>query len=134
MIRCKNTNKNVTLKDNGSSISDPSVIAELFNKYFSNIASNLDRNIPHSNIYQLNCLGEALENSFFCPPSDSEELVDLIHRQKNRSNDLMNILLFIYKILAPPISLTVSMLFNNSLSAFNDYFMFNQKCRFEFRK
>ena len=57
-----------------------------------------------------------MENSFFCSPSDREELVNLILRQKNKSTNLMNIKVFIYKILAPIISPTVSMLFNNSVS------------------
>ena len=57
-----------------------------------------------------------MENSFFCTPSDREEIVNLICRQKNKSTDLLNILVFIYKILATIISPTVSMLFNNSLS------------------
>ena len=35
----------MTLNHNGSSISDPSAIAEIFNNYFSNIASNLDSDI-----------------------------------------------------------------------------------------
>ena len=37
-----------------------------------------------------------MENSFFFPPSDSEEIVNLIHRQKNKSTELMNIPVFIY--------------------------------------
>ena len=49
LIRSKNTSKYVTVNHNGSSISDPSVIAEIFNNNFSKIALNLDRNIPHSN-------------------------------------------------------------------------------------
>ena len=57
-----------------------------------------------------------MENLFFCAPSDREEIVNLIHRQKNKSTDLMNIPVFIYKILAPIISMTVLMLFNNSVS------------------
>ena len=57
-----------------------------------------------------------MKNSFFCAPSDREEIVNLIRRQKNKSTDLMNISVFIYKILAPIISPTVSMLFNNSVS------------------
>ena len=57
-----------------------------------------------------------MENSFFCPSSDSEKIVNLIHMQKNKSIDLMNIPLFIYTILAFLISPTVSMLFNYSLS------------------
>ena len=61
-------------------------------------------------------MGAPVENSFFCPPSDGEEIVNLIRRQKNKSTNLMNIPVFIYKILAPKISPTVSMLFNNSVS------------------
>ena len=57
-----------------------------------------------------------MENSFFCTPSDRKEIVNLIRRQKNKSTDLMNIPVFIYKILAPIISATVLMLFNNSVS------------------
>ena len=97
-------------------VSDPSAIAEVFNNYFSNVASNLDRNIPHANISPLNFLGAPVENSYFCAPSDREEIVNLIRRQKIKSTDLMNILVFIYKILAPIIFPTVSMLFNNSVS------------------
>ena len=57
-----------------------------------------------------------MENSFFCSPNDREEIVDLIRTQKNKSTNLMNIPVFIYKILAPLISITVSMFFNNSFS------------------
>ena len=108
--------KDVTLNHNCSLISDPSVIVEVFNKYFLNVASNLGGNIPHSNISPFNFLGAPMENSFSCLPSDSEEIVNLIRSQKNKSTDLMNIPVFIYKILASLISPTVSMLFNNSLS------------------
>ena len=45
-----------------------------------------------------------------------EEIVHQIRRQKNKSTDLMNVPVFVYKILAPIISPTVSMLINNSLS------------------
>ena len=55
-------------------------------------------------------------DSFFYTLSDREEIVNLIRRQKNKSTDLMNIPVFVYKILAPIISPTVSMLFNNSVS------------------
>ena len=65
LIRCRKTSKDVTLNHNGSSISDPSAIAELFNNYFSNIASNFDCDIPHSNTSPLYFLGAPVENSFF---------------------------------------------------------------------
>ena len=57
LIRYKNASKDVILNHGGSTFSDQLVIAEVFNNYFSNVASNLDRNIPHSNISKLNFLG-----------------------------------------------------------------------------
>ena len=71
LIRCKNTSKDVILNHNGSSVgdtlvsdwgvSDPSVI------YFSNVASNLDRSIPNSDISPLNFLGAPVEYYFAGP-------------------------------------------------------------------
>ena len=100
LIRCKDTSKDVILNHNGSTVSDSSVIAEVINNHFSNIAFNLNRNIPHSNISPLNFLGAPEENSFFCPPYNREEIVNLIRRQ-NKSTELMNIPVFLYKILVP---------------------------------
>ena len=57
-------------------------------------------------ISPLNFLGAPIENSFFCPDSDREEIVNLIRRQKNKSTDLMNIPVLVYKIFAPLVSST----------------------------
>ena len=46
LIRCKNRSKDVILNPNGSIVSEPIVIAEVINNYFSNVAFNLDCNIP----------------------------------------------------------------------------------------
>ena len=75
LIRYKNTSKEVILKKDGSTVSNPSAIAEVFNKYFSNVASNLDRNIPRPNISQLNFLGAPVENSFSVPPLIGKKLL-----------------------------------------------------------
>ena len=65
----------------------------------------------------IHCFPSSTRGKFiFLTPSDSEEIVNLIRRQKSKSTELMNIPVFIYKILAPLIAPTVSMLFNNSLS------------------
>ena len=75
LIRYKNNSKDVLLNHNGSTVSAPSAIAEVFNNYFSNVASNLDRNIPYSNISPLNFLGAPVENSFFCLPLIGKKLL-----------------------------------------------------------
>ena len=54
--------KDVILNHNGSTVSDPSAIAKVFNNYISNVASNLDRNIPRSNMSPLNFKGAPVEN------------------------------------------------------------------------
>ena len=64
----------------------------------------------------MNFLEAPVENSFFCALSGREKIVNLIRRQQNKYTDLMNIPIFIYKMLSPTISPTVSMFFNNSLS------------------
>ena len=69
LTRYKNNSKDVIQNHNGSTVSDTSAIAEVFNNYFSNVASNLHSNIPHSKIPSLNFLGAPVENSFFRLPS-----------------------------------------------------------------
>ena len=83
--------KDLTLNHNVSSISDPSVIAKVFNNYFSNMASNCDHNIYPSNISILNFLGAPHGKFIFLPPMLGEKIVYLIHRLKNKSTDLMNL-------------------------------------------
>ena len=74
LIRYKNTSKDIILNHNGSTVSDPSAVAKVFNNYFLHVASNLDHYIPHADISPLNFLGAPVENSFFCSPSDREDI------------------------------------------------------------
>ena len=62
LIRYKNTSKDIILNHNGSTVSDPSAIADGYNNYFSKVASNLDGNIPDSKISPLNFLRPPVEN------------------------------------------------------------------------
>ena len=63
------------LNHGSSTDSDPSAIAEVFNNYFSNVVSNLDRNIPHTDISPLNFLGAHVENSFSALPLIGKRLL-----------------------------------------------------------
>ena len=73
LIRYKNNSKDVILSHNGSKVSDPSAIAEAFNNYFLNIASNLDRNIPHSNIQVSLSSSRNYFRIFSCPISHATQ-------------------------------------------------------------
>ena len=50
-MTCRNmTNKQITeIESNGTTISNPQMIAEKFNHFFSNIGSDLAKKIPKSN-------------------------------------------------------------------------------------
>ena len=75
LIRHKNTSKDVILYHGGSTVSDLSAIAGVFNNYFSNVASNLDRNMPQANISPLNFLGTPVEFFFFALPLIGKKLL-----------------------------------------------------------
>ena len=70
-------------------------------------------------IFLIQILNEFLRSTrgkFIFIPFNSEEIVNLISRKKNKFTDLINISVFTYKFLESLISATVSMRFNNSLS------------------
>ena len=109
LIRCKKTSKDVILNQNGSSVSDLTVIAKVFNNFFERCLQSLIA-IFLTKIYLHSISWEHLWKMNF---SSLPLIVNLIRRQKNKSTDLMNIPVFIYNISATLISHTVLILFNN---------------------
>ena len=75
LIQYKNTSKDVILNHGGSTVSDPSAIAEVFNNYFSNVAFNLERSVVHANISPLNFLGAPVEIHFSALPLIEKKLL-----------------------------------------------------------
>ena len=116
LIQYKNNSKDVILNHNGSTVSDLSAIAEVFNNYFSNTVPTLIAIFLTQIHFHWIAWEHLWKIHFSALPLIGVEIVNLIRRQKNKSTDLMNIPVFIYKILTPIIFHTVSMLINNSLS------------------
>ena len=66
------------LTQNGKCIANPKDIAQVFNNYFTNIAANIDSEIPQTRKSPLDYLGEKCEQTFFLSPTDSIEVQSII--------------------------------------------------------
>ena len=66
------------LNTNDSNITNPVEIADVFNNYFSSIASQTKVNIKHSNKRFSGFLKNRAQNSFFLSPTDKDEIALII--------------------------------------------------------
>ena len=88
----RTTKKSSTIKligDNGTVINTPSAIAESFNGYFANIASNLKNTINHDTGQDPNAFTEFLHepalNSMYLKPAEPGEVHQIIKNFKNKT-------------------------------------------------
>ena len=71
------------IKDsNGEITSDQSAIANIFNKYFTNIAHDNAKKIPRSNKSLVDLMGDKITNPLFIAPIVLTEISDIISRSK----------------------------------------------------
>ena len=95
------TKKDIKLmNDKGKNISDPEVIAELFNNYFVNIGPNIDNNIKNAKHNYNSYMSHVLQNeTFFLSPVIPQEIFDIIQSfDINKSLGPNSIPIFILKI------------------------------------
>ena len=64
-------------KINGQEISDPSVIADKFCSYFSNIGPNLADKTPQSSISHLSSLSGCYQNSIYIKLTSQSEIIEI---------------------------------------------------------
>lgn len=101
------------MKVNGVLQTDPGEVAESFNSYFTNIAHNLDSDIPLADIDPMYYVpGQC--NSFVCLPTDSTEVMSVVVSFKNKKSSISAIPSFVYKNIADIISPTIAALINCS--------------------
>ena len=82
---------------NNLEYSEAGDIAELFNQYFSNIATDLDREIPHSTMDPLQFLAPPISNSLFLTPATPNEISKVISGLKNTKNSINQIPIKLFK-------------------------------------
>ena len=104
------------LDDSGIEQDDPKNVSNLFCKYFSSVASDLDDKIPISDVNPLDNVKCVTDSSFFIFPSSPCEIHKLIMSMPNKSCNTDSIPIFIYKLLVDKLSVVLSDIFNISVS------------------
>ena len=77
--KSKNKNSNIALDINGNMTSDKKLIAESFNKYFTEIAEKVKRNLPATKKSYRDYLDKTCQNSFFFTPTTPDEVKSIIN-------------------------------------------------------
>ena len=102
---------------NNTTITDPKLIANTFNRYFCSIAQNIQSNIKFSFRDFDYYLGDVFEKSFFISPTDCFEIADIISNLSSDKSDGPNGLpTKIMQLLKNEISPILANLFNQSFS------------------
>ena len=78
MGRKKSNNNQISLNINDETVTDPSVIAEQFNTFFSQVATNLDGNLAQPTTIASNSSTNESPTSFFLFPVSPIEVSTLI--------------------------------------------------------
>ena len=117
LIRETRPNKSVSeINVDGTVVSDNDVIADKFCDFFSNIASNLQNEIPNSNRDPMDYMGCPNVNSIYLKPVDVNEVNVIISNLKNSSYGLNVIPTKIFKSVCGVMSPIICNLINKSFS------------------
>ena len=100
--------------------SDPKIIANTFNKYFSNIAHKLQGKIYHNTHDFTKYLKNRNESSFFITPTDEREIINIINtfdinKATGPHSIPSNILDLIKYIIAEPLALIINLSFETGI-------------------
>ena len=107
-----------TLSVDGTTISNPMEISNIFNNYFSSIATKTKLNISFSHKHFSDFLKNRSNISFFVSPTDKTEIEDVISSlDSNKSVGPNDITIKILKLLKNDISSQLSEIFNISFSS-----------------
>ena len=78
-LKAKNQLSHIShLKSNDSCVTDPAEMANLFEHYFVNVGSNIDKKIPRTKKSPLAYLKKRISNSLFLSPTTPEEIETII--------------------------------------------------------
>ena len=107
-----------SLTVDGTTVSNPIAISNIFSNYFSSIANNSKRNISYSHKHFSDFLKNRSNNSFFVSPTDKKEIENVISSlDSNKSVGPNSIPTKVLKLLKNDISSQLSEIFNISFSS-----------------
>jgi hypothetical protein len=104
---------------NGNLTSNCQIIADSFNKFYTNIGPDLARSIPQSNRHPASYIQQNNENTLFLTPTNESEICSIIKNLKNASPGHDDIHAKIIKKTCSPILKLLTHLVNLSLSQGN---------------
>ena len=118
LIRCRKQTPDVVLRDHQGEVqTDKRKVADIFCEYFSSVAADLDSKIPSTDAGPLDFMSFNNNVSFFAVPSTPTEVLNIIKSFSNKSSNINDIPIFIYKHLASELSPIISLLFNHSVTS-----------------
>jgi len=116
LLQKRKIRNKVELLDNGRHITDSQEVCGVFNDYFTNIACELDSNIPPANTDPLSYMCPPSLQSLVAIPSTTDEVIKLLDSFPTKGGQLSEIPVFIYKEVSDIIAPIISELFNKSIT------------------
>ena len=111
---CSKSNLIDFLNIDGEEITDECDIAENFNKYFSNVAVDLDAQMEPSNINPMQYINRNMVNSLFLSPVTVKECIGIVSKLKNTKYNNSSLPVFIFKQSIRILAQHIVKLINNS--------------------
>ena len=112
--RSRNDSKPNQILFNDEVITDEFQVGNIFNKFFTSVGLDLSSNFQNQNLDYRKYLTSPNVNSFFCSLVTPVECEIVISSLKNTKTDLNCIPIFLFKKIAPYISVPISNLVNSS--------------------
>ena len=108
------------LKVNGKEETDPFLISNSLNSFFTTIAQKIENRIPQTNNHFSDYLQNPNENSFFLTPTTPDEVANVIRRLSSRKalgpNSIpYKILITFHKTISTPLSNLINMSFESGV-------------------
>ena len=108
----------VIKNDQGIIVNDEAIAGE-FSNFFSNIASDLDRNIPSGGASPISYMNNPNQQNFSIPIATTHEIKTIIIQFPNKGCSVNEIPVYIYKVLEHLISGVLCYFFNKSVTSGN---------------
>ena len=105
-----------SVKQDNISVTDMNQIADIFNKFYCNIAPKLDNEMPPSSINATQFLNGNYPTSMAVPIVCPQDVIKVINSLKNKKSNIKELPVSIIKDNKDTLAIPISILFNQSIS------------------
>ncbi len=110
----KNDINSISYKN--KTLHQPLEMAEAFNEYYTNIAPDMERNLPSSDINPIDFLQGDYPQSILLPPVSPQDVSVVINKLKNKKGNLHEMPVSLIKSNKEILAIPLSLLFNQSIT------------------